>query len=222
MSGRQEFLALLDDEDRAALEQIATARRAARGQAILSQGQVADKVVVLREGRVKVIASTPTGAEAVLTFRRPGALLGEQALLDGSPRAATIVAVEPVEYLVVAASSFRAYLERRPRVALAMLAVLSLRLRDSDRRLAQFASADTLARVSARLVELCEEHGEPDGDGGVTITLPLTQEELASWTGASLEATAKALRMLRRLGWIATGRRNIAVRDLDAMRARAA
>jgi CRP/FNR family transcriptional regulator, cyclic AMP receptor protein len=222
MSGGMEFLALLDDRDRVALEQIGTSRRVARGRAVLAQGQVADKVIVLREGRVKIIASTPGGDEAVLTFRGPGALLGEQALVDGAPRAATVVAIEPVEYLVVAASAFRAFLEHRPRVALAMLAVMSLRLRDSDRRLAQFARADTLARVSARLVQLCEEHGDTNGDGSVTITLPLTQEELASWTGASLEATAKSLRMLRRLGWIATGRRVIAVHDLDAMRARAA
>lgn len=118
--------------------------------------------------------------------------------------------------------AFQAYIERRPRVAFVLLALLSLRLRDSDRRLAQIAAADTLGRVSARLVELCEEHGEPGENGVVTITLPLTQEELASWTGASLAATAKALRTLRGLGWIATGRRTIAVHDLDAMRARAA
>jgi CRP-like cAMP-binding protein len=222
MSGPQEFLALLDDEERRALDEIGKTRRATRGEAVVSQGQVADKVVVLLHGRVKIITSTSSGDQAVLTFRGPGALLGEQALLDGSPRAATVVAVEPVEFLVVAASAFRAYVECRPRVAFALLAVLSVRLRDSDRRLAQFAAADTLARVSARLVELCEEHGEPGENGAVTITLPLTQEELASWTGASLEATAKALRMLRRLGWIATGRRTIVVRDLDAMRARAA
>jgi CRP-like cAMP-binding protein len=189
---------------------------------VLSQGQVADKVVVLVEGRVKVIASRSSGDEALLAFRGPGALLGEQALLDGSPRAATVVAVEPVEYLVVAASTFRAFIERQPGVAFALLALLSVRLRDSDHRLAQFAGADTLARVCARLVELCEQHGEPGDNGVVTITLPLTQEELASWTGASLEATAKALRTLRGLGWIETGRRSIAVHDLDAMRARSA
>ena len=221
MSARQELLTLLGDEDRLALEQIGTVRRAGRGQALLAQGQVADKVLVVRDGRVKIVASTAAGGDAVLTFRGPGALLGEQALVDGSPRSATVVALEDVEYLVVAASAFSAYLERRPRVALALLAALSLRLRDSDRRLAQFAAADTAARVSARLVELCEQHGQSNGDGIVRITLPLTQEELASWAGASLEATAKALAMLRGLGWIDTGRRAIAVHDLDALRARA-
>ena len=222
MRGPQEFLALLDDADRAALEAIGTARRSPRGHAVLAQGQVADRVLVLREGRVKIVASTPTGAEAVLTFRGPGALLGEQAVIDAAPRAATVVAVEPIEYLAVPASAFRAYLERRPAVALALLSMVSIRLRDSDRRLAQFAGADTLGRVATRLLELCEEHGESDGNGGVTITLPLTQEELASWTGASLEATAKALRSLRGLGWIATGRRTITVNDVEAVRARAA
>lgn len=222
MGGPAEFLALLDDDQRRDLDEIGTVRRAARGQAILSQGQVADKIVVLVEGRVKVIAATSSGDEALLAFRGPGALLGEQALLDGAPRAATVVAVEPVEYLAVAASAFKAYVERRPGVAFALLALLSVRLRDSDRRLAQFAGADTLARVCGRLVELCEEHGAPGESRAIVIGLPLTQEELASWTGASLEATAKALRTLRGLGWIETGRRTITVHDLDAMRARSA
>ena len=84
------------------------------------------------------------------------------------------------------------------------------------------ATSTIEGRVSARLVELCEEHGEPGQNGAVTITLPITQEELASWTGASLESTAKALRTMRDLGWIVTARRTIAVHDLDAMRARSA
>jgi CRP-like cAMP-binding protein len=222
MAGPGELLALLDDEDRRALDEIGTTLRAARGDVILFQGQVADKVVVLLRGRVKIVTSTFRGDQALLSFRGPGALMGEQALVDGSPRSATVEAVEPVEYLAVAASAFRGYLEHRPRVAFALLTTLSLRLRDSDRRLAQFAAADTLGRVAARLVELCEEHGEPGENGAVTITLPLTQEELASWTGASLESTAKALRTMRDLGWIVTARRTIAVHDLEAMRARSA
>jgi CRP/FNR family cyclic AMP-dependent transcriptional regulator len=222
MAGSGELLAILDDEDRRALDEIGTTRRASRGDVILFQGQVADKVVVVLRGRVKIVTSTFRGDKALLSFRGPGALMGEQALVDGTPRSATVEAVEPVEYLVVSASAFKAFLEHRPRVAFALLKALSLRLRDADRRLAQFAAADTLGRVSARLVELCEEHGEPGENGAVTITLPLTQEELASWTGASLESTAKALRTMRDLGWIATARRTIAVHDLEAMRARSA
>ncbi|WP_248959212.1 helix-turn-helix domain-containing protein [Sphaerisporangium perillae] len=44
---------------------------------------------------------------------------------------------------------------------------------------------------------------------------------MAGWTGSSRIATAKALRVLRDRGWIETGRREIIIRDLDALRHRA-
>jgi CRP-like cAMP-binding protein len=103
----------------------------------------------------------------------------------------------------------------------ALVALLSRRLRDSDRRLVQFATSDTLGRVAARLVQLCDEHGSVDDEGDIHIELPLTQEDLAGWTGASLEATARALRQMRDLQWVTTGRRSITVRDVDALRRRA-
>jgi CRP-like cAMP-binding protein len=216
-----EFLRLLPEGDRRDLEAIAHRARAERGDVLLSRGEPADRVVVIESGRVKVSVSTTSGREAVLTFRGPGALLGDQALVDQSPRSATVTAVEPVELLVIAPSAFRAYLGSHPSVALAMLATLSSRLREADARLAEYAAADTLGRICARLVELCETEGDLDGRGAVRITLPISQEELAGWTGASIEATAKALRALRSLGWVTTARRAIEVQDLDALRGRA-
>jgi CRP-like cAMP-binding protein len=219
--GAGEFLFQLSEADRRDLEAIARRETVERGDVILARGDAADRVVVLESGRVKVSVATPTGREAVLTFRGPGALLGDLALVDQSPRSATVTAIEPVEMLVVAASSFRSYFGSHPDVALAMLATLSSRLRESDRRLAEYAAADALGRVCARLVELCETQGELDGAEGVQITLPITQEELAGWIGASIESTAKSLRSLRSLGWVATGRRSIEVYDLAAIRKRA-
>src|SRR5947207_3288215 len=220
MSSSLDFLALLGDDERRALEEIATTRRASRGQVVLAQGQVPDHIIVLRSGHAKVVASGPEGDEVVLTFRGAGALLGEQAVVDGAPRAAGVVAVEPLEMLVVPASAFRRYLGERPEVTMKLVSMLSRRLRDSDRQLVRFATSDTLGRVSARLVELCEDHGETR-DGGVHVTLPLTQEDLAGWTGSSIESTAKALRVLRRLHWITTARRSITVHELEALRQRA-
>ena len=57
--------------------------------------------------------------------------------------------------------------------------------------------------------------GSPDGV--LRIRLPLSQEELAGWAGASREAVVKALRKLRARGWIETGRREIRVLDLPAL-----
>jgi CRP/FNR family transcriptional regulator, cyclic AMP receptor protein len=216
-----EFAALLSDEDRAELERIGRRRTAERGDVLLALGDTGDHVLVIETGRVKIVVPTSTGGEAVLSFRGPGCLLGDQALVDRSPRSANVVAVEEVELIAVAASTFRSYLTERPGVALAALASLSAKLRESDRRLREYAAADTLGRVCGRLVELCETQGDAETLGPVRISLPITQEELAGWTGSSLESTAKALRSLRSLGWITTGRRVIDVHDLAALRNRA-
>lgn len=215
-----EFLALLNEADRQDLEAIGRRQTADRGDVLLARGEVGDRVLVVETGRVKVSVTTSSGREVVLTFRGPGSLMGDQSLVDESPRSATVTAAEPVTVLVIAASAFRGYLASHPNVALAMLATLSGRLRESDRRLAEYSAADTLGRICARLVELCEQEGH-DESLVVQITLPITQEELAGWTGASIEATAKALRQLRSLGWVATGRRSIEVTDLASLRGRA-
>jgi CRP-like cAMP-binding protein len=55
----------------------------------------------------------------------------------------------------------------------------------------------------------------------VRIELRLTQDDLASWTCTSRQTVARALRSMRQLGWVATGRRAITLLDLKAMQARA-
>ena len=216
-----EFLDRLDASDRAALEAVARQIEVERGEVLIARGDAADRVLVVVEGRVKITVPTSAGTDAVLTFRGPGAMLGEQALVDELPRSADVTAIEPVTLLVIPASTFRAFLRDHPQVALVMLAMLSEKLRASDRRLAEFAAADALGRVCARLAEMCDTYGEQAESGAVRITLPLSQEDLAGWTGASLESTAKALRQLRQLGWITTARRAIEVHDLAALRSRA-
>ena len=214
------FLAALTPAERDVLAARGASRQFERGAIVFHQREESDRVVVVRSGRVKISTVTGDGREVVLAFRGPGDLLGEQSAIDGEPRSATVTALEPVEALVLAASDFRAYLEAHPRVALVLLEMLSHRLRDADRKRVEFAGSDTVGRVAARLVELAAAHGEAGADG-LEITLPLSQEELAGWTGSSREAVGKALHRMRSLGWIQTRRRRITVIDLEALRSRA-
>jgi CRP-like cAMP-binding protein len=99
--------------------------------------------------------------------------------------------------------------------------MLSWQLRDTVLTRAEFSSSDTIGRLAARLVELSERYGTTS-ERGIVIGLPLSQGELAGWVGASHAGLAKALQVLRALGWIETERRRITVRDLDALRGRSA
>lgn len=214
-----EFVTLLTGAEWRELAGKGRLRHLPRGAHLLFEGAQSDVVFVVLSGRVKVFSATSEGDEIVLAVRGPGALLGDLAAIDDEPRSASVVALEPVEALTVPAATFREYLLAQPRVTLILMRTLTARLREADRRRLEFGSLDTLTRVAARLVELADRFGAAEGDG-VRITLSLTQEDLASWVGASREAVVKALGTLRSRGWITTERRSVVIRDLAALRLR--
>jgi CRP/FNR family transcriptional regulator, cyclic AMP receptor protein len=215
----QQFMTLLSPDRQRALRAIGRPGQFRAGDTLLHAGQVGDRVMVILAGRAKISYTTEGGREVVLRFAGPGEVLGELAVIDGRPRSGTIEAVEPVETLTVGASDFLTFVNDDPDARLALLRTLSARCRDSDQKRIQFGAADSVGRISLRLLELAERFGEP-ADDGVAITLPLTQEELGSWCGCSREAVAKGLQALRRQGAIETSRRRILVRDLDGLRRR--
>jgi CRP/FNR family cyclic AMP-dependent transcriptional regulator len=209
---------LLTPADEDALRRRGTFRRFARGQALMHQGQVPDRVVLVQAGRVKVYSTTGNGKEVVLAVRGPGELVGELSALDDEPRSASVVAVDDVEAVVLSSAEFRGFLLEHPPAALMMLQMLSRRLRDADTKRIEYLAFNTAGRVASRIVEMAERFGEEAGDGVIELELPLTQEELAGWTGSSQESVGRALQTMRRLGWIETGRRQIRVLDLDSIR----
>jgi CRP/FNR family transcriptional regulator, cyclic AMP receptor protein len=214
------FLDVLTESEAEDLRSIGRPRSYGAGVTLFHHGDDLGPVIVLLGGRVKVAAPSSAGREVIVAVRGPGDLLGEMSAIDGEPRSATVTTLEPVDALLVAGSTFAAFLERRPRVALVILRTVAERLRYADAQQADFATHDVVGRVAHRLVELCERFGEP-GEGRIEVEIPLSQEELAAWTGASRVAVSKSLQLLRSLRILETGRRHVTVLDLDALRRRA-
>jgi CRP/FNR family transcriptional regulator, cyclic AMP receptor protein len=215
------FLASLSDAESESLYATGVVRSHPRGAALMFQDEPDDRTMILLAGRVKVARIEQDGRELMLDIRDPGDLLGELAFIDGGPRVATVTALEPVQALVTPAQALRHYLETTPRVAVAVLEIVARRFRMSSVRRSQFAVADTMGRLAARIIELADRYGE-ESDQGIRFTSPLSQEDLIAWTGASRAGVAEALRVMRELGWVQTERRETLVRDADALRQRAA
>jgi len=220
------FLDLLAPADRAALVGAGTARHYRKGEPLFVAGDAGGFVVLLTAGRVKVTAPAPTGAEAVLSLRGPGDLVGELSALEDTPgeRVATVVALEPVVCRVMRADDFRSILAGHPAIALGLLRMVSARLRASDRRIVEYGAYDTVRRLARLLAEMAGEAAGPAAEGrgggaGVhVLRTGLTQDDLAGMVGASRESVARALATLRSLGLVSTGRGHVDVRDLPALR----
>jgi CRP/FNR family cyclic AMP-dependent transcriptional regulator len=202
-----------------ALRQDGRRRRFRRGQTLFTEGDRAERVFLIEGGCVLISCASPEGREIVLGLRGRGDIIGELSTLDGEPRSATALAVDDVDAIVASGATLMRALEDAA-AARELIQVLAIRLRDADRKRLQFAVLDTLGRVAERLLELSDGFGQGEGED-ITIDLPLSQEQLASWCGASREATVKALSTLRSLNCISTGRQSLVIHDIAALRGHA-
>jgi CRP-like cAMP-binding protein len=138
MADNIEFLKhvrLFEDLDRKSLEAIANAaveQSYTAGQDIVRQGDTGVGAFILKSGRVEAVQDR-AGHQHRLAELKTGDVFGEMALLDEFPRSATVRAVEPTTCLGIQRWHFRGILESHPQIALALLPVLTKRLRNAER-----------------------------------------------------------------------------------------
>ncbi len=186
-----------------------------RNARVFTEGELSDFVVLVVDGRIKVLASTSDGTEALLGIRAPGALVGELAAFDGGPRTASAIALEPLTVRLISADEFRAFVAHSPGAALELIRMLMGRLREGDRRRVEFGAYDATSRVAHLLCDLAAEHAHrPDG----AIEVRLAQHELAGLVGTSRESVAHALAVLHDRRLVTTGRGTVTIVDSESLR----
>ena len=218
MSNRASTLTeLLNEDEWVDLAALGRQRRYRKGQVIFREGQPGGTVLAVRSGVVKISVVTPTGRDILLAVKEAGSLVGELSAIDGRPRSATATALDVVEAIALPDHAFNDFLDKHPRMAVGLLRTLADQIREAATRTADRDTGDTTSRVARRLVSLAERYGEYNGPI-VEVNLPITQEDLAGWVGATREATSRSLGRLRDLGCLRTGRQRITLLDVPALR----
>ena len=145
MAGNAEFLkrvSWFEDLDQKSLDAIANAaveQTYQPGQFIMRQGDTGVGAFIIRSGKVDIIQERD-GKEIKLATLGPGDVVGEMALLDEFPRSASARAVEPTTALGIQRWHFRGILESHPQLALALLPILTRRIRSAEGTLPQQAA----------------------------------------------------------------------------------
>jgi CRP/FNR family cyclic AMP-dependent transcriptional regulator len=178
-------------------------RRYPKNTIIVSEGDSADGLFIVLEGRVKVFVSDEDGHEVILGTHGPGEYFGEMAL-DAGPRSASVITLESSQLIVVRKDDFREFLENNPAFSFSLIGKLIARVRALTDNVKSLALMDVYGRLARLLLELAEER-----DGVLVIGERLTQQEIASRIGASREMVSRILKDLTTGGYITQSRDGI-------------
>ncbi len=182
-------------------------KRFLRDATILIQRDPGESCFLIASGEVKVSLFGEDGKEIILAKLGEGEVFGEMALLSGSPRSATVIAMQDTTLLVLEREEFSKLLMRQPKIALKILGVMADRLRKADEKIESLVLFDVSQRVTQFVVEMARKEGVQSPEGLVIRRRP-THREIANMTGTTRETVSRVLSELARGGYVSmTGKR---------------
>jgi CRP/FNR family transcriptional regulator, cyclic AMP receptor protein len=178
---------------------------ATRGQArsfpkntvIINEGDRGDSLFIILSGKVKVYVSDDDGREMILDIHGPGDYVGEMSL-DGRPRSASVMTLEPATCAVVTRETLREAIARNPDVAMALISTLIDRARIATDNVKNLALMDVYGRVARLLLSLAKE--QPDGK--LAVPEKMTQQDIADRVGASRDMISRIFKDLTIGGYV--------------------
>ena len=182
----------LSDSDLKKISEKMISRLYEKGKMILLEQSQGETFFIIISGVVKVTRLSDDGREVILAILGESDFFGEMSLLDGEGRSANIVANEKSEVVTLSRSDFLDCLQKYPKIAIALLEELAVRLRKSDQHIESLSLSDSEQRIGVTLIRLAEELGTiKQGDVNVK-NLPY-QQDIANMAGTSRETVSRTI-----------------------------
>jgi CRP/FNR family transcriptional regulator, nitrogen oxide reductase regulator len=190
----------------------ARSQRFAKNSLVFQQGAEAVSFFLLLHGRVRAFKISPAGEQIVIRFVGPGEMFGVARAIGRVHYPANAMAVVDSVALVWPTHVWSDLLARHPSLAAGAMRMLGERLEESQTRLAEIASQEVERRVANTLLRLASQGGRA-GPDGVAFDFPISRQDIAEMTGATLYTVSRVMAKWEADGIVSTGRQKIAIRD---------
>jgi CRP/FNR family cyclic AMP-dependent transcriptional regulator len=171
---------------------------------VISENDPGDTLFVLVQGRVKAFSSDVEGREITYGTIEAGDYFGEMSL-DGGPRSASVITLEPCVCAVVDRAEVHAFLADAPEFAVTLINEVIRRARLAT----ESARGMALLNVYGRVVALLESYGGVGKPDAPVLIYPVTHQDLASRVGASREMVSRLLKDLEKGEYVKLGIKRI-------------
>lgn len=162
---------------------------------IIAAGDHSDSLYYILKGSVAVVIEDDDGHEIVLAYLNEGEFFGEIGMFDErSQRSAWVRARVKSDIAELGYDRLRELFSSSPEAIFSMLCRLSLRVRDTSRKVGDLAFKDVSGRIAGALLDLCDQPDAVHTEEGFEIEI--TRQELGRIVGCSREMASRVLKSL--------------------------
>ena len=183
-----------------------------KGKTIFLEGDDCNGFYIVADGKVKIYKVSFEGKEHILHIYGPGNPFGEVPVFEGKKFPANAQTLFKSHLLFFPRTAFVDLISKNPSLALNMLAILSMRLRQFTVQIENLSLKEVPGRLASYLLYLSREQDRTD-----MVTLNISKGQLASLLGTIPETLSRILMKMSQQHLIDTKGRNIILKDLSGL-----
>ncbi len=213
-----DLFARLSQVDIQDLESQSRMKQLKRGEPVYLPHQLADGVLLVAQGRVKICHATPDGKQSILGFIDAGEIFGELALVGGEHRDEYVETTEKTTLVLIPKTAIQRIIHRYPDLVMGVTKIIGCRQQRIQRRLRNLLFRSNRERVIHLLLELAEKYAEPNPEGYL-LNIRLSHQEMACVIGSTRETVTVVLGQLQKENFLTIARRKIVLKDIGKLAA---
>ena len=212
------YFSHLNEDELKIIEEITTLKKYKKDEIVFFEGEQGDYIYIIKKGKVKMLKMNQEGDEQILNVFKKDDILAEVIVFDKENYPATAIALTDVQLFAIDSEKLSKIFLDHPQITLKVMKVMSYRLRRAQQSIRDFGLKDSKSRLASLLYHLAEKHGNKNGDNQVSISLFLTQQELANMIGTTRETVSRTLNTIEKDDIISTSRKKIVINDIDQLK----
>ena len=184
---------------------------------ILADPEDPNAIWFIKEGLMSLTYGDAEGKDATVLLLGPGDLFGAMEGAEDLDYSQNLAALKPTVLCRMTQAQMEGQLNKHPEIGYRITKFSWRRIARLQQRLAEIMTKSVRVRLATMLGNLSTDYGEDLPEGGRSVGLTITHDDLARLVGSSREMVSKVMASFRDEGYIRSARKQIDITDLPAL-----
>ncbi|MBS3811305.1 MAG: Crp/Fnr family transcriptional regulator [Halanaerobiales bacterium] len=212
------YFSHLNDDELKMINQITTLKKYKKDEIIFFEDEPGKKVYIIKKGKVKVLKMNKNGDQHILNIFEKNDILAEVIVFDRENYPATAIAISDVACYSLNRDNLSQMFLEHPQITIKVMRVISARLRRAQQNIRDLGLKDSQSRLASLLYHLALKHGDKNKSNQISISVLLTQQELANMIGTTRETVSRILKSIEGKNIIKISRKNIIINNIKKLK----